>query len=116
MNKTLTKIFALALFASFTAPALADGHGDHDGRDGYRGYDAPHYYQDHGRGDDRGDRNWDHGHGHGYEHGHGRDYDTYYAQPYYQPPRVIYAPPPPVAYYPAPAYRSGVEVRLLQLF
>ncbi len=110
MNKTLTKIFAVALFASIAAPALADGRGDHDGRDGYRGYDAPRYYQDRGNWNDRGDRGWDRG------HGRGRDYDVYYARPYYQPPRVVYAPPPPVAYYPAPAYRSGVEVRLMQMF
>lgn len=112
MNKTLTKIFAIALFVGIAAPALADEHDDHDDRDGYRGYDAPRYYQDRGNWNDRGDRGWDRGRG----HGRGRDYDAYYVTPYYQPPRVVYAPPPPAVYYPAPVYRSGVEVRLMQLF
>ncbi len=109
MNKTLTKIFAVALFASIAAPALADGRGDHDGRDGYRDYRS---YEARDNWGERGD------HGRGRGHGHrGHDYDRgyydrgyYAAVPYYQPPRVIYAPP--AVYYPAPVYRSGVEVIL----
>jgi hypothetical protein len=76
MNKTLTKILAVALFASIAAPALADGRGDRDGRDGYRGYDAPRYYQGRGNWNDRGDNGWHHGHKYGYNR------DAYYVTPY----------------------------------
>lgn len=98
-------LVTLVLLAGIATPALAD----HDDDGWRRGYDAPRY-----QGYDRGDRgDWGRGHGHGYR---GRDRDVYYVTPYYQPPRVIYAPPPPVAYYPSVPYRSGIEVRLLQLF
>ena len=95
----------LVLLASIATPALADR--DDDGYRG-RGHDAPRYqsYDRGGRGD------W--GREHGYRH-HGRDRDAYYVTPYYQQPRVIYAPPP-VVYYPSVPYRSGIEVRLLQMF
>ena len=95
----------LVLLASIATPALADR--DDDGYRG-RGHDAPRYqsYDRGGRGD------W--GREHGYRH-HGRDRDAYYVTPYYQPPRVIYVPPP-VVYYPSVPYRSGIEVRLLQMF
>lgn len=101
----------LVLLASIATPALAD----HD-EDGYRGrgYDAPRYQNyDRGGWGDRGGRG-DWGREHGYRH-HGGDRDAYYVTPYYQPPRVIYAPPP-VVYYPSVPYRSGIEVRLLQMF
>ena len=109
MNKTLTKLITVALFVSIATPVLARDR-DHDDDDDYRGYNAPRYYQDRGQWDDRGNRGWERGRGH-----HKHEQNVYYAAPYYQPPRVVYAPPPAV-YYPAPVYRSGVEVRLMQLF
>ena len=89
----------LTVLAGIATPALAD----HD--DDYGDYDAPRYQNyDHG--------DWGREHGHRHHHD---DRDDYYVTPYYQQPRVIYAPPP-VVYYPSRPYRSGVEVRLLQLF
>jgi hypothetical protein len=106
MNKHITKFIAISLLACAATPALADRGGD----DGYRDYRGGYEARDNWN--DRGDRGWERGHGH-----HQRDYDrAYYPAPYYQPARVVYAPPPVVYYPPAPIYRSGVEVRLLQLF
>jgi hypothetical protein len=105
MNKHIIKLIAISLLACAATPALAD----HDDEDGYRGYRGGYEARDNW--DDRGDRGWGRGRGH-----HRHDDQGYYAVPYYQPPRIVYAPPPVVYYPPAPIYRSGVEVRLLQLF
>ncbi|NOT18292.1 MAG: hypothetical protein HOP20_09550 [Sulfuriferula sp.] len=108
MNKHITKLIAISLLACAATPAFADHHDDEDGYRGYRGG-----YEVRDNWNDRGDRGWERGRGH---RRHDDDRAYYYPAPYYQPARVIYTPPPVVYYPPAPIYRSGVEVRLMQLF